>query len=387
MKRRIGILTYHHVINDGALLQSAAVVQGYRKAFPEASVEVVDYRPRCVERNYFKNFCLSSKNPFYAWKKIRRYWMFRRFIESNLPLSHRCIISDEESRARQLMDGEYDLVSVGSDEVWKIETGDYARPFPNIYWLNEAMSCKKVALAASANKMPYKELGSDVVNVMRRRLKAFDLISVRDDHTLQMIKHICGSDVQDVFRIADPTFVLETENPELQGLLAATGVDFSKKLLGVTFFDKRFTKQAFDVFRKQGYQILGLTAANPLVDIDLSGVLNPFQWAGIFKYLHLCLTNLFHGTVFSLKNQVPVLSFDYFHSAEYESKAQCLLKDFEQPLSYIIPDSRVFDGDALLNCAETMLARYDKNFVKRKATEAQQAIQAFLNKVRQVSYD
>ena len=46
---KIGILTYHHVINDGAVLQTLGHVYTLKELFPEATIEVIDYRHKTFD--------------------------------------------------------------------------------------------------------------------------------------------------------------------------------------------------------------------------------------------------------------------------------------------------------------------------------------------------
>lgn len=65
---KIGILTYHHVINDGAVLQTLGHVYTLRELFPEATIEVIDYRHATIERierrEAFKALIKLKKGPF-----------------------------------------------------------------------------------------------------------------------------------------------------------------------------------------------------------------------------------------------------------------------------------------------------------------------------------
>ena len=71
---KIGILTYHHVINDGAVLQTLGHVKTLKELFPNAVIEVIDYRHKTIEKiekiEAFKSLLKLKKG---AFSKIKKY--------------------------------------------------------------------------------------------------------------------------------------------------------------------------------------------------------------------------------------------------------------------------------------------------------------------------
>ena len=49
---RIGILTFHRSVNNGAVMQCYALSQRLRQDFPDDEVEVIDYQMRKVDQAY-----------------------------------------------------------------------------------------------------------------------------------------------------------------------------------------------------------------------------------------------------------------------------------------------------------------------------------------------
>ena len=67
--------------------------------------------------------------------------------------------------------------------------------------------------------------------------------------------------------------------------------------------DMKHKDEFCKLLKNHGYTIASLRAAR-YVDI-LVNDLSPFEFAGIFKYFDVLLTNRFHDTVFSIKNDTP----------------------------------------------------------------------------------
>lgn len=51
---KIGILTYHRMVNDGSVMQAYCLFQLLRRFIPEAFIEIIDYRPKSVDRREWR---------------------------------------------------------------------------------------------------------------------------------------------------------------------------------------------------------------------------------------------------------------------------------------------------------------------------------------------
>ena len=87
--------------------------------------------------------------------------------------------------------------------------------------------------------------------------------------------------------------------------------------------------EIFNHFRKKGYQIISLGYFNSWADISLYK-LTPFEWVNVFKYFSVCLTDTFHGSIFSAKAKIPFVTVDSDQTYnKYESKTLSLMKDLD----------------------------------------------------------
>ena len=334
-KKRIGILTYHHVINEGAILQAYCLYKTLNKHLDDCYVEIIDYRPTNIELRDLKSI-FTLKMPQAILSNLKSYIRIKKFIKDNLALSEKRIITNNYNKILGYLKNRYDMIIVGSDEVWKIEKGRFARQFPNIYWLSPELRCKKIACAVSANKTDYNDLSFSQKKWIENSLCDFNIIGVRDDYTLNFIRSLDLYEKNKVFKMPDPSFMLDLNNLDMKSVLIKYGIDFSRPLAGIVLKHSELSKSVCEYLRSNKYQVISLSNYNPQADINLIGKINPFQWAEIYKYFDFCVTTRFHATIFSIRNKTPFLTIDlHKHYRKYESKNYSLLKEFSLLKHYI----------------------------------------------------
>ena len=380
--RRIGILTFHYVINEGAVLQTYALFIKLHQLFRNDIVEVIDYRTVNASQAYWKYIASNTKSPRIMFQRASRCRRLRNFISQNVTLSSTRLTSDDYEVAVNFLKDKYDLIVVGSDEIWT--SNDSLFPFPNIYWLSETLNCHKIAYAVSANKRRYRESTCEERGWMKKQLDAYDLIGVRDNHTFDMAQSLGLDDPSKIVKVPDPTFTLPPADVDVRAFLEQRGLDLTRPVLGITFCFPDINREILELFKARGYQTVGITVSNPDVDLNLVGQLDPFQWSRIYHFFSLCLTNLFHGTVFSLKAGIPFLSFDYFSRSnqDYETKLKCLLDEFQLSDRYV--PAQDFSGTAsqILCQVDKVLTSHDPVSVQTRLDEASQTAERFFDEAR-----
>jgi hypothetical protein len=151
-----GILTHHYVFNYGAYLQTYAQSK-------LLNTEIIDYR--------FKN-TYDAQNT-----GTKRANMFLNSINKEMFLSEKKLISMNYQESLDFIK-DYSKIIVGSDEIWKIGSDKtYKKPYPNIHWLHPDLKCKKIAMAASANRLNYNILDLETLKDMGNKLSAFDFLA------------------------------------------------------------------------------------------------------------------------------------------------------------------------------------------------------------------
>lgn len=245
---------------------------------------------------------------------------------SMLPLSKEKIVSKSYLPITKYINDNYDAVIVGSDEVWKI---DSYRSFPNIYWLPEIINIPKLSYAASANRTDVNNLNNDMLKYMKKWFNLYDYISVSDLNTYNMIKKIDSS--LDVNFNPDPTiFYQEEDHVQYDIFYKKIYKRFnikldSDKIICLLTRDKKISEFIKENYGRE-YKIISMYSYNCFADVFLNN-LSPFEWIYIFKFFSFCITSLFHGTLFCIRNGTPFLSFDKeIIYDKYESKIEDLLK-------------------------------------------------------------
>ncbi len=368
MNKNIGILTYHHVMNDGAILQAYSQAKTIQECLDSYEVDIINYRIKAVEIEEFKSYFYRPILRFDI-SRIKRYVHFKKFINHELPLSYEGLISDDYEKAIRFVKDKYDVIIVGSDEVWKsiCESGRTKRPFPNIYWLSPELNCKKIAMAASANRCDYRKISKKNREIGRKLLQDFDFLGVRDQHTVDFVSSLGICD-KEVHKVPDPTFSFElTEDyhKTVKNKLTAKGLNLNEPILcfrtGTGSGEKdNLCKKATQYFKDRGYQTMSIGGYNRYADHNLGHIFNPFEWAHVYKFFDFCITDRFHGTIFSLKNGTPFLSIeDDEYYKRIRSKIVDLLEDFSMMHHYLYMDGSDYDLNETLKNIENTFSKKD----------------------------
>lgn len=330
---KIGILTYHQAVNYGAVLQAYSLATELKNRFPLCEIEIIDYEHK--NRQKFKKKMLLvfaiKRSIKEALQKKKQIGVFKDFINKSLPLSSKKF--SNERKLKQYISNNIDVAVVGSDAVFN--WNDIG--IPNPYFLNGFDVKAKMAYAASSHLQKYMNLSSNEQDYLRDSLNDFRYIGVRDDSTARFVlQYVEKKDV--VFHNCDPTVFLNISFPkcDLESKLKKHGFRFDKKTVFIMLMNKKYGEYVKRRFSKD-YQIVSLMDYNDFSDLYLYD-LNPFEWAHVFGYGSLLVTDYFHGTIFGLKNGIPVLSIDAskYNDDNYESKANDLLnRRLEIPYAYI----------------------------------------------------
>ncbi len=330
---KIGILTYHHVINDGAVLQTMGHLKTLKELFPNDQIEVIDYRYKTVEyRELVDIFKVILKLKKGTITKLKKFLRFKKFVNENLSLSSNRLISDNIDEAVDFINkNNYDFVIVGSDEVWKILDKKFSRKFPNVYWLPNSINAVKIASAVSANTSK-ESLLLDSSNrlAMEKVLKGFKVIAARDQFTFDLVSSF-NIENQNIYQVPDPTFGTTIET-DVKEKLIANGLDFSRKRLALSIspYTPEFTavsKKIREYADLNDIQLVGIGQYNKFCHVDLSSKLNPIEWASSYKYIDFCITDRFHSTIFSMKGLTPflVVELKEKYSGKFKGKVVDLL--------------------------------------------------------------
>lgn len=359
---RIGILTFHRSINNGAVMQCYSLSKRLKKEFPDATVEVIDYHMPLVEENvyntsfhhYFKGslkhkigFLLNIRSSIEQIKQDRnRKESFKNAL-TKLPLSPQTIYSNGIEELVNYINTSYDVVVAGSDAIWNYSV----RGFPNPYFLSKEVHAKKLSYAASCYGMNYEKIPDWQNKEIKDILDTYSFLGTRDTESESFL-HSIGCAVEPV-HTCDPTAFLDVEDlpinaDALKQKLISRGFDESKTTIGI-MGSEAMCKMIRKMFGVQ-YQLVSLYNYNSLCDINLND-LSPYEWAYVFRFFNVTVTTYFHGTMLSLRNGVPVLciALDNEYSKKHVTKVEDLLHRLDLDECYWKTDYRDVNHNEIKN--------------------------------------
>lgn len=285
---RIGILTFHNVINYGGTLQCLALQTFLKKNGYNA--KIINYQSKNIE----KANALIKKNNFKSLIKSIitflpnsiRYIRYEKFIKQNLILTNKIYNYDE---LKKEIEDNFDIIIVGSDQVWNDEIINTEK---NIYFLKD-INIEKISYAASTGN----DSETSLKNIFDNS-NFFYKISVREESTMIKLKEKYGLTTEVSI---DPTFLLKKSDwekycdnnakPEKKILLLyILNDDILIKPL-VYKVKEEYKIDTVKTFSKKKFGIKGIKS------IATSG---PREFLNDFNKSDVIITNSFHGTAFSI---------------------------------------------------------------------------------------
>lgn len=316
---KIGILTYHRSINYGAYLQAYALQNAISKYMgPAVKVEIIDYDSECSTRFYNKIYKKAKGEIDYD--RFVQYIKFKLCIKRLKRSRHHFCSDDLDITNEFLKQQQYDLIVVGSDEIWKT---DGMRGFPTAYWLHDLCdTTRKISYAASSRNR-IDRLGKDKIKYIADSLSGFEYIGVRDRYTKKLVDSVVNKDIS--IQNCDPVFLHDFVPDETQfsKLKNKNPLFNEKKVLLIMIPDDKLCNL---IKLKMGdeYVIVSVMDRNQSADLNILG-LGPFEWVNLIAHADCVVTNRFHGCVFSVKFNKPFIAVDDYDD-EDSSKMLDLLE-------------------------------------------------------------
>ena len=305
-KQRIGLLTFYHVLNYGALLQCYALQETIKKLAGNCSI--IPYQcPRLTEND--RLISIRKLNPATIAKWISQGYGTHKKRQAFINFSEKYL-----NISKQNLWNEYETIVVGSDQVWNLTlTGhDYT------YFL-ENVKCKKIAYAASLGE---DDILPGVEDRFVKGIKGFDKISFREKSTCEYLNtYGISSSV-----VADPVFLpdiktwnhladqVSTSRPEHYILVycvekSDSVFSYAYKLSQKYQYPVIYLNQNF-FFKKKGF-------------IYKRGV-SPSEFLSYIREADFVVTNSFHGTAFSILFERPFAADSLWHGSINKRLTQLL---------------------------------------------------------------
>lgn len=181
---KVGVLTFHRCINYGSYWQARCLVDGLQEAGYDA--ELLDHDDPAVRLAEWR-CAFQPRLPIReARTQIARYGeKARSFLDAyeHLPLSPRFPLDRPEDA------GEYDVVLVGSDEVW-----NFCHPWYGSRSIFFGERVRTRRLAAYAASFGNHDAVTGMDPVWAAKLRRFAGLSVRDENSRLLVRQSTGRD-------------------------------------------------------------------------------------------------------------------------------------------------------------------------------------------------
>ncbi len=323
MKKKVGIITLHRVVNYGSVLQTYALQTkleelGYESItidyYPERLhikgmlKRIKDKGPKFEKSFFVRNCARTIIFPSY----IIRFNMFKKFLKKYIKMTEKTYYSDKDFENNNF---DFDIYCTGSDQVWNSEWNEkIEKPL----FLSFAPEDKrKISYAASFGK---KELKESEKNMTRDLLKRYDAISLREKSGVEIVENL---GIKNSVHVVDPTLLL---NGNDWRKLASNKYKNDNYILVYNLNrNSKIDKYAANLSKKTGLKVRflsyqlhefykkGKISCNPRVEDFLSLIDNA-------KYV---ITDSFHATAFSINFNTQ---FVIVYPGKFSTRLQSLLE-------------------------------------------------------------
>ena len=232
---------------------------------------------------------------------------------------------------------EYSNIIVGSDQLWL--PVNVVADYYTLNWVDDGVNKISLATSFGISEIPkkYKEK-------YKKFLDKIDYISVREQSGVNLIKEISNKDAS---LICDPTMLLTKQ--DWMSMQQEERIIKDKYILcyylGKNIDHRKFAEK---LKAKTGYKIVSLNHADEYVkynDIFADETpydIGPAEWINLIRNAEYVCTDSFHGTVFSLINNVNFFTFERYKNNDSKistnSRIYDLLKNFNL-------EERLFKGN------------------------------------------
>ena len=285
-KMKIGILTFHNALNYGAVLQAYATQVFFTQLGHD--VTILNYKNRYIENVYKKRLAFSFNIKelvvsvlVFVFNNLKKHG-YSNFIEKYLQLSEP-IDGDENPVSG------YDLILVGSDQVWNPKQTD---GFDKMYWGDFKHDGVLASWAASFRENAFeKNDGAKITEY----LKNFDSISVREHHLKTMLSKFTDKNIS---VLQDPTLMLWKDD---WAKVCSSRPSQNYVLVYAMVDEALVVEKAKLLAMDRGLDLIILNPyTNAKVSSNYKQYASPQEFVSYMKNADVIVTSSFHGTAFSI---------------------------------------------------------------------------------------
>jgi Polysaccharide pyruvyl transferase len=285
----VGVLTFHRCINYGSYWQARCLVEGLRTRGVNAiildhdSARIKAFEWRCA-LHYVPVSSLPWRDLFCYILKLLKLSSAR----AKLPQSRKFPL-DEPSRMEK-----FDIVVVGSDEVWNLTHPWYGGC--RLFFGEGIPARRLISYAASFGNY---DANGGLDRVWTDYLKRFSAVSVRDLNSQQIVTTALETSIP---LVLDPCLQFPPRPPGgpepcKVPFLAIYGDKFSET----------FIQRVRGFARSRNLRLLSVGYYNSWAEMQRISA-SPEEFASIMGNATCIATNFFHGCIFALKNLKPFVT-------------------------------------------------------------------------------
>ena len=380
---KVGILTILNVNNYGAELQCCALYRKLQQLGYDAEVinylfgihpeHVFDGEKRTVPiplKQLIKVKLLPVvQNMFCMFHQKNKRLRNKRFDEFHAKYNH--LTSTVYPSVKSLYEAKfnYDVLCIGSDQVWNYMKGYSLEPFFACFDKNNT---KKITYASSIG---LSSLSVEAEQVFKKELASFAYISVREQQASEILEKLLNRKIDVVL---DPTLILNK-----QEWIEVAKYDMCPKekyllvyIVTIKPCDYVLTL-ARHIAKQRNLKIVRICRdAYPEhsgSDVEEILTAGPSDFVGLFSKADFVVTNSFHGTVFSINFSKPFYSVIKSHHSTNSRLTSILkklgLEDRIVPVGSQLPmisDIDFSDPSAKLEAERKLSIEYIKKALSNK---------------------
>lgn len=295
--KKIGIYTFWNVPNYGTFLQAYALQKKIQLLSNNIEVKQIGYLNQKHYANYYSVVDFSVKywciNPHFYKKtlknviNIRKIYNRRKFLDYYNMIPHIKIKNEKE-----LINICLDNIVLGSDIIWDFSIDIFGKD--EFLFGNKFKNTKIISYASSFGTI---KKDNKIPNYVKQGINNLYKIAVRDKNSKDIVEKMLNKKAEIVL---DPTLIYDFKNDE-----NIVKPNQNKYIIVYgSFFTDKLIEEARKYADEHGLKIICLNSLNDIYDwcdetID-QDELNPFEWAGYFKYAEIIMTCTYHGLLFGL---------------------------------------------------------------------------------------
>jgi len=300
---RVGTLTFQFNYNYGAVLQCLALQRAVQNMGVETSV--LDFHPPVLKKPWWRGWGIRNgefketalRRGITRWHGPAMRRKFDDFRENELDMSALCTEDNVAQTANR-----YDAVIVGSDQVW-----NHAKsPAYFLEW-EPSYPGRRISYAACFGQPNQPR---DRIDAYGKWLKSFDVLSVRDEVSRDVVRNLSGRDAQIV---ADPTLLVD-----LSDVAEDSGLPDGEYIL-TYILGSEIEGGLGPLMRllKSKFGNIPVVAVVPSVMTPNSTAwadykiwsASPGQWVSLVKNARFVCTDSFHCALFSIKHHKHFMAY------------------------------------------------------------------------------